>query len=92
MSALAGAWLPTPGSLDGDVHLSHYALGLASRPLPKLSLRGNATYDGHDEKTSPLALPYIVTDTFPGGTAMTPRYSEDRVRLDGGADYALPTG
>jgi hypothetical protein len=30
-----------------------------------------------------------VTDTFPGGTAVTPRYSEDHVRLDGGADYAL---
>ena len=30
-----------------------------------------------------------MTDTFPGGTAITPRYSEDRVRLDGGADYAL---
>ena len=39
--------------------------GLASRPLPKLSVRGNATYDGHDDKTSPLAIAYIVTDTFP---------------------------
>jgi hypothetical protein len=81
--------VPEPGSLDGDVHLSHYALGLASRPLPKLSIRGNATYDGRDDKTNPLAIAYIVTDTFPGGTAVTPRYSEDRVRLDGGADYAL---
>ncbi len=81
--------MPAPGSLDGDVHLSHYALGLASRPLPKLSVRGNATYDGRDDKTTPLAVAYIVTDTFPGGTAVTPRYSEDRVRLDGGADYAL---
>ena len=77
-----------PGSLDGDVHLSHYALGLASRPLPKLSLRGNATYDGRDDRTTPIAVAYVVTDTFPGGTAVTPRYSEDRVRLDGGADYA----
>jgi hypothetical protein len=32
----------------------------------------------------------VVTDTFPGGTAVTPRYGEDRLRLDGGADYALP--
>jgi hypothetical protein len=71
------------------VHLSHYSLGLASRPVSKLSLRGNAVYDGHDDKTLPLALAYIATDTFPGGTAVTPRYSEDRVRLDGGADYAL---
>jgi len=89
VSALPGAQVPTPDSLDGDVHLSHYALGLASRPLSKLSVRGNATYDGHDDKTSPLTLPYVVTDTFPGGTALTPRYSEDRVRLDGGADYVL---
>jgi Putative outer membrane beta-barrel porin, MtrB/PioB len=62
---------------------------LASRPLPKLNVRGNATYDGHDDKTNPLTIAYIVTDTFPGGTAVTPRYSEDRVRLDGGADYSL---
>jgi MtrB/PioB family decaheme-associated outer membrane protein len=89
ISTLPGSTVPTPGSLDGDVHLSHYSLGLASRPLPKLSVRGNATYDGHDDKTSPLTFAYIVTDTFPGGSAVTPRYSEDRVHLDGGADYAL---
>jgi MtrB/PioB family decaheme-associated outer membrane protein len=89
VSTLPASAAPTPSSLDGDVHLSHYALGLASRPLPKLSVRGNAIYDGHDDKTPVLALPYIVTDTFPGGTAVTPRYSEDRLRLDGGADYAL---
>jgi hypothetical protein len=71
------------------VHLSHYALGLASRPLPKLSLRGNASMTDTTIKTNPLAIAYIVTDTFPGGTAVTPRYSEDHVRLDGGADYAL---
>ncbi len=89
ISTLPGSPVPAPGSLDGDVHLSHYALGLALRPLPKLSVRGNAIYDGHDDKTSPLTIAYVVTDTFPGGTAVTPRYSEDRVRLDGGADYAL---
>jgi hypothetical protein len=89
VSTLPGSSVPTPDSLDGNVHLSHYALGLASRPLPKLSVRGNATYDGHDDKTPPLAIAYVVTDTFPGGAAVAPRYSEDRVRLDGGADYAL---
>ncbi len=89
VSTLPGATAPTPGSLDGDVHLSHYALGGSSRPLPKLSLRGNATYDGRDDKTSPQTIAYTVTDTFPGGTAVTPRYSEDRVHLDGGADYVL---
>jgi len=44
--------VPTPGSLNGDVHLSHYALQLASRPLPKLSIRGNAAYDGRDDQTT----------------------------------------
>ena len=89
VSTLPGYGVPEPGSLNGDVHLSHYALGLTSRPLPKLNVRGNATYDGHDDKTHPLTIAYVVTDTFPGGTAVTPRYSEDRVRLDGGADYSL---
>jgi MtrB/PioB family decaheme-associated outer membrane protein len=89
VSTLAGSTAPAAGSLDGDVHLSHYSLALASRPLPKLSLRGNAAYDGRDDKTNPLAIAYVVTDTFPGGTAISPRYSEDHVRLDGGADYAL---
>ena len=56
-STLPGTIPTTPGSLDGDVHLSHYALGLGSRPLPKLSLRGNAAYDGRDDKTSALTVP-----------------------------------
>ena len=89
VSTLPGSAVPASGSLDGDVHLAHYALGLASRPLPNLNVRGNATYDGRDDQTTPIAVAYIVTDTFPGGTAITPRYGEDRVRLDGGADYAL---
>jgi MtrB/PioB family decaheme-associated outer membrane protein len=89
VSTLPDASVPAPGSLDGDVRLSHYAIGLASRPLPKLNLRGNATYDGRNDQTTPLALAYVVTDSFPGGTALTPRYGEDRERLDGGADYAF---
>ncbi len=89
VSTLIDAAVPASGSLDGDVHLTHYALALAARPLPKLSVRGNASYDGRDDKTAPTTIGYVVTDTFPGGEAVTPRYSEDRVRLDGGADYAL---
>jgi MtrB/PioB family decaheme-associated outer membrane protein len=89
ISTMPGSGLLAPGSLNGDVHLSHYALGLGSRPLSKLSVHGNATYDGRDDETTPITVDYIVTDTFPGGSAVTPRYSEDRVRLDGGADFAL---
>jgi MtrB/PioB family decaheme-associated outer membrane protein len=89
ISTLPGAGTPVSGSLDGNVRLTHYALGLAARPLPKLIVRGNASYDGRDDRTAPIAIPYVVTDTFPGGIAVTPRYGEDRARLDGGADYAL---
>jgi MtrB/PioB family decaheme-associated outer membrane protein len=88
VSTLAGSSALLPGSLDGDVHLSHYTLGLSAHPFSKLSLRGSAAYDGRDDKTSPLSVAYVVTDSYPGGTALTPRYSEDRVRLDGSADYA----
>jgi hypothetical protein len=89
VSTLAGAGgIPGANSLDGDVHLSHYALGLTSRPLSKLLLRGSATYDGRDDSTRSLAVPYIVTDTFPGGTALSPRYGEDRTRFNGSADLS----
>ncbi|MEP6884848.1 MAG: MtrB/PioB family decaheme-associated outer membrane protein [Gammaproteobacteria bacterium] len=88
-STLIGAAVPVPSSLDGNVQLSHYAVRLASRPLPKLSIRGGATYDGRDDATTPLAVDYTVTDTFSGSTVTRSRYNQDRVYLDGGADYAL---
>ncbi len=86
ISTLSAASVPGAASLDGEVHLSHYSLALSSRPLTKLVLRGRATYDGRDDSTRPLAVNYIVTDTLPGGTALTPRYGEDRTRFDGTAD------
>ena len=88
VSTLSNATLPGSGSLDGNVHLVHYLLGLSSRPLPRLSLRGTATYDERLDDTAAVAVATIVTDTFPGGTTVTPRYSETRLRLDGSADYA----
>lgn len=83
-SATVGA-----GSLDGNVHLSHYAVALATRPIPKLYLRGNAGYDGRDDHTDPLSVAYVVTDSLPGGTFVTPRYGEDRTHVNGSADYRL---
>ena len=77
------------GSLPGDIVLTHYALALALRPAARLDLRGRATYDGHDDHVAVLAIPYVVTDTLPGGIAVTPRFGEDRVRLTGSADYRL---
>ena len=88
-STLPGTAFLAQGSLDGDVHISHYGLALSSQPLRRLHLRGKASYDGRDDHTTPLAVPYVVTDTFPGGTYVTPRYGEDRTRLDGSADYRL---
>jgi MtrB/PioB family decaheme-associated outer membrane protein len=89
VSTLSGTAALAEGSLDGDIHVSHYGLALSSRPLARLYLRGKASYDGRDEHTRALAIPYVVTDTFPGGTYITPRYGEDRTRLDGSADYRL---
>ncbi len=86
-STLPGATVPAPGSLNGDVRLSHYALALSSRPLSRLSVRGTASYDGRDDHTPALTLAQVVTDQLPGGTLTTPRYSEDRTRLEGSADY-----
>jgi len=89
VSTLPGAAVPTPSSLDGDVHLSHYAASVASHPLPKLAVRGDAAYDGRDDHTAPQTIAYVVTDTFQGPSVVTPRYSEDRTRLEGSADYQL---
>jgi len=81
---------PLPvGSLDGDLRLTHYSLALSSRPWDRLYVRGRATYDGRDDQTTPLTLPQILTDALPNGTAMTPRYGEDRTRLEGTVDYRL---
>ncbi len=88
-STLAADPVLLPGSLPGDIDLTHYALGLALRPAARLALRGRATYDGRDDHTAVFAIPYVVTDTLPGGTAVTPRYGEDRARLTGSADYRL---
>jgi MtrB/PioB family decaheme-associated outer membrane protein len=88
-STLPGAMVPAPGSLGGDVRLTHYALSLSSRPLSRLYVRGTARYDGRDDHTPVLTLAQIITDELLGGTLTTPRYSEDRTHLEGSADYRL---
>jgi MtrB/PioB family decaheme-associated outer membrane protein len=88
-STLPGSPAVPASSLDGDVHLAHYALGLSSRPLSRLYVRGSATYDGRDDHTPPLAIAQVLTDSLPDGVAVTPRYGEDRTRLEGTADYRL---
>ncbi|MCU0760109.1 MAG: MtrB/PioB family decaheme-associated outer membrane protein [Steroidobacteraceae bacterium] len=87
-STAAGSLAPL-ASLDGRVEIANYALTLASQPLPGLALRGVARRDDRDDASPPLALAYVVTDTFPGGTDLTPRYDYERTRLEGSADYAL---
>ena len=89
VSVLPGSPTLAASSLDGDVRLSHYSLSLGSLPLSRLYVRGNASYDGRDDHTTPLTVPYVVTDSLYGGVFVTPRYSIDRTRLDGSADYRL---
>jgi MtrB/PioB family decaheme-associated outer membrane protein len=76
-------------TLDGEVDLRHGDLGLAFSPLAGLSLRGTARYDERDDKTPPLSLTYVVTDSFLGTPETTPRYDYERTRFEGTADYAL---
>jgi MtrB/PioB family decaheme-associated outer membrane protein len=81
---------PTPRqTLDGEIDVAHYNLGLSLRPLDRLSLRGTARYDERDDKTDPLTLTYVVTDTIAGSAETTPRYSYERMRFDGSADYGV---
>jgi MtrB/PioB family decaheme-associated outer membrane protein len=88
-STLASDPVLLPGSLGGNIDLSHYVLSLALTPASRLSMRGRATYDGRDDHTSQLAIAYVVTDALPGGTYLTPRYGEDRTRFEGSADYQI---
>lgn len=75
-------------SLNGDLRLTHYSLGLSSRPFTRLYLRGTASYDGRNDNTPVITVPsYIVTDTFPGGPATALRYGQDRSRAEGSADF-----
>jgi MtrB/PioB family decaheme-associated outer membrane protein len=88
-SILPGSPMLAANSLGGDVRLSHYALSLGSRPVSRLYVRGSASYDGRDDHTTPLTVPYVVTDSLYAGMFVTPRYSIDRTLLDGSADYGL---
>jgi MtrB/PioB family decaheme-associated outer membrane protein len=76
-------------SLGGQVRLAHYALGISSSAWTRLYVRSSASYDGRDDHTAVLTVPQILTDALPDGVAVTPRYGEDRTRLEGSADYRL---
>lgn len=89
VSTLPGTPAPLQSSLEGDVRLSHYALGVAANPLAGLAVRGNARFDGRDDRTAPQTVNTVVTDTFAGGAVLAPRYGQNRINLDGGADYTL---
>ena len=90
LSTLPGSPALGLGSLDGELRLTHYSLGLSSRPLSRLYLRGTASYDGRDDQTPVITVPsYIVTDTFSGGAATALRYGQDRSRAEGSADLTV---
>ncbi|HUO81095.1 MAG TPA: MtrB/PioB family decaheme-associated outer membrane protein [Steroidobacteraceae bacterium] len=86
-STLPGATVP--GSFDGKINVGHYAATLGSRPLAGLSLHGRIAYDERTDDSPPLTLTQVTTDVAPGAAVTTPRYSYDRLRLDGGADYRV---
>jgi MtrB/PioB family decaheme-associated outer membrane protein len=86
-STMAGA--TAPGSFDGDVKLSHYALTVGSRPIPRLNLHGRVSYDERHDESTPLTIAQVITDSLPGPSVTTPRYDYDRTRFDVGADYRL---
>jgi MtrB/PioB family decaheme-associated outer membrane protein len=86
-STMAGA--TSPGSFDGDVKLSHYALTVGSRPIPRLNLHGRVSYDERNDESTPLTIAQVITDSLPGPTVTTPRYDYDRTRFDAGADYRI---
>jgi MtrB/PioB family decaheme-associated outer membrane protein len=88
LSTLPGSASLAEGSLDGDLRLTHYSLGLSSRPSTRLYLRGTASYDGRNDHTPIITVPsFVITDTFPGGPATALRYGEDRSRAEGSADF-----
>ncbi len=86
-STMPGA--TAPGSFDGDVKLSHYALTVGSRPIPRLNLHGRVAFDERNDESTPLTIAQVITDSVPGPTVTTPRYDYDRTRFDAGADYRL---
>lgn len=76
-------------NLDGKVTLAHYGASFGSRPIPRLYVRGTLRYDEREDESPELTFPYVVTDTFAGGTVTAERYDYRRTRMDLTADYGL---
>src|SRR5687767_476616 len=97
---VAAAPLAGRTSLGGRVDTLQLQLGLAARPLPKLSVRADARYEDRDDKT-PIALYQTFNATTPltpanSPTATTNGLNEPRsIRTTAGkleASYGLPAG
>jgi MtrB/PioB family decaheme-associated outer membrane protein len=93
---LASSTLSPPGgsvpksSLEGKVDTTAYGLGFTSRPMDKLRIRMGYRRDERDDKTDPLAISYVTTDTGTGTTTKTtPRYDFMRENFDASGDFDL---
>ena len=65
---------PLPmGNLNGDVAVTRLDLTLTSRPMDKLRLRAGFKHDERNDKTDPLSVSYVTTDT---GTGTTTTYGD----------------
>ncbi len=94
--ALATTPLPAT-NLNGEVNTTLAALGIHSRPTPRLRLDANYTYSDRDNDSSVNVYDYVVTDLGGGGVRRNRPYGfEQRMlqlkagyRLAGGTDLAL---
>jgi MtrB/PioB family decaheme-associated outer membrane protein len=93
---LAASTLSPPGgsvpksSLEGRIDTTAYGLGFTSRPMDKLRIRMGYRRDERDDKTDPLAVTYVTTDTGTGtSTKTTRRYDFTRENFDASGDFDL---
>jgi MtrB/PioB family decaheme-associated outer membrane protein len=77
--------LPMPrDSLEGEVWLVAAQLKLTSRPVNKLRLNAEMSYNDRENKTPIDNFTYVVMDSFGGGTVQNRPYSlwSNRIKLD----------
>jgi MtrB/PioB family decaheme-associated outer membrane protein len=71
-------------SLDGEVWLVAAKLKLISRPINKLRLNAELSYNERDNQTPIESYTFVVMDSFGGGTVQNrpASYQNNRIKLD----------
>ena len=86
------ATLPLPAdSLDGEVQLLSWQLGLSSRPITKLRLNAELRYDERDNRTPTAAYGYVILDGAAGGGVINNPYSYEKGHASLDANYRFNT-